>query len=338
MQRTPFTIDEFKGVNNRLSPERSVEYDLRNGRAGTFLPEGVNIDVTDDFRVVRRQGFSQVVSGEFHSLWSNEAYSFAVKDSNLVADPLTAATVVRAASNRYISYADTGAGVYLSDGQFIGRYLDGVYEDLARAGTYDPTRKSVDPDEDEIIYDSPLPGNTVVWMFGRLWVATEYGVFYSRAYHPDQFRLNNDYIDEPNATLLAPATDGFYLGTSEYVKFYSGGNPKAPSPVKTVLSAGATEGTQLVTTSDKLGLDGPPMQVAIFETARGKVVGLPGGSIKLLSDANVSYAAGLRGASFLREYNGETHHISSLASGGDSSNMRTTDTAVAEVIRNGISI
>lgn len=339
MRGRPFTINGFEGVDNRHAPEDLIAYAERAARATSRLPVGKNVDISDSLKLRRRVGFAQTLSGNYHSLWANADYSFAVKDYQLIYAPLGAATALRSASSREVSYADTGAGVYISDGQFIGRYLDGAYADLARAGTYDRPTSTLDPTDEVDAYDSPPPGTILLWAFGRLWVVTDWGVAFSRAYRPDQVNLVSDYWDMPGVTLLAAVDDGLYVGTSTEIMFFAGTDPKKATPLRTVIQAGAVARTQVMTTADKLGTDGGTGQAVLFESTIGKLAGYSGGRIRALTDQSLSYAVGATGASFLREINGMTQHISSLpARDSDGSNMRTTDTAVAEVRRNGILI
>jgi hypothetical protein len=80
-----------------------------------------------------------------------------------------------------------------------------------------------------------------------------------------------------------------------------------------------------------------PSAVA-FETPEGKVLATDGGRLTKLTEQVVSYAPGSEGATYFREDDGNTALISSFPSGGEGSNMRTSDVATAEIVRNGITI
>lgn len=341
MARKPFTVSKFGGVDNRHAPEALVSYAERARGASTFLTEAINVDLSDGGRLSRRDGFSLHTAGDCHSLWWNGALGFLVKNQRLgLIDEDLTFTDLREASERFVSYADAGeAGIYISDGQFMARYRGGSLTTLAKAGTYAPNSSYLDPSEDAVIYDYPPAGHLLMWMFGRLWVANDEAVYYSRGYMPDRFRLNTDYINEQNVTLLAPVADGYYLGTEEKVVFVDNPNPNANAAVTTVCNYGAVSRTQIVTQAERFGLDGAVGKAVVWDSPRGKIIGLAGGRIKELTDRRVSYPVGEHGAAMLRELNGETHHVSSIAvRDSDTSNMRTTDTAVAEVVRNGITV
>lgn len=335
----PRTLNNFQGVDNVNSPESIVTKE--RDQIASFLPEAINVDISRTGRVLRRSGFSLQTAGRYHSLWFEKGQGFVVKDYRLIAlDQDLAETDLRAASDRFFSYADTDAGIYMSDGESMLRYRDDALVELTGVGTFDPTSSYLDPSEDPTIYDSPPPGNLVVWMFGRLWVAKDDAVFFSRGYLPDQFNSADDYLDQPGVTLLAPADAGFYIGTGDRVQYVASQNPKEPAKVSTVSRFGAVAGTQLILEDASVfGIDGADGPAVVWESEEGKILGLSGGRTIKMTENHVSYPAGDRGASIIRAVNGENFHTSSLTTkDNDSSNMRTTDTAVAEIRRNGIII
>lgn len=70
-------LDSFKGLNNVLPPERT---------GSEYLKEAMNIDIDKSGGIRKRKGYTKVISGDFHSLWSTHDKSrcFAVKDGDLV--------------------------------------------------------------------------------------------------------------------------------------------------------------------------------------------------------------------------------------------------------------
>ena len=341
MARSPFSIREFKGLDNKHDPKTLVEIEKK--QAAAYATAATNVDFDVNFGVTRRRGWSLELPGICHSLWTSpdKAYTLVVKDGVLgLLDTSLNFTALQAASDRFFAYTDTGAGIYMSDGQSIYRLdTSGPSLDvMSRAGTYDPSTRVVDADEDEVIYDHPLPGTVLQWMFGRLWVANEYGVFYSRAYRPDQFNLANDYLDLRNITMIAPVDDGYYLGTQELVYFVAGTNPKMPTPTAVVCDIGAIPRSAAVLPASQFK-EGAEGDVVVWESIRGKLLGRNSGAVEFMIDEHVAYPTADYAATLLREMNGEVHHIAALANKNtEGSNMRATDIAVAEVRRNGILI
>ena len=332
------TISKFRGLDNKNKPNSLVRLTKRE----SFLTEAENVDISSSLSVSRRSGFSLADAGDFHSLWSNKdgTTSLAVKNGGLVRiKPDLSIENIISIGVLPVSYADTGAGIYLSNGDVTVRYNGVTADVLARAGTYKwPTRNAIDPDEEDAFYDAPPPGELLVWMFGRLWIVVDGGIYYSRPFQPDSFDLRNDYIDLPGITMLAPVDDGFYVATGEEAFFHVGGNPKDPGGLREVCNYGAVARTALETNSSFFGYEKLTGRVVVWESDRGKVLGANSGQVLEMTSKHVSQEIADLGAMFMREVNGQTHLVSSLAQSGDSSNMRTTDIAVAEVRRNGVLI
>ena len=340
MNKDYWKIGEFKGLDNKHPPEALTTFSKgvgsQSNRTGaSYASVATNIDfTTSGFR--RRQGFSLSVSGSFHSLWSNGKKNLCVKDGYLcLFDDSLNFTQLIPASEREFQYADTGAGIYLSDGQ-TALVVHEDAEVIGRAGHYQIFISTLH--ETGLEYDAMPPGDVLAWMFGRLFVSNGVGVYYSRAYKPNEFRLSDDYLDMPDVTMLAPVPDGIYIGTEDKVWFMSGGNPKAPAVTRIVSDTGAYKGTAKIV-SGKFFRQGLPGEVVIWDGPRGKVVGSGSGTVEFLTEDFVGYPNAVAGASLVREKNGEIHHLTVLRNpSGEGSNMRTTDTAEAEVRRNGIII
>lgn len=335
-----FKIKEFTGLDNKSDP-RDLITEGENS-ATTFLSTAENIDFTKNNKLRLRPGWELKSSGDYHSAWqSNDlSKSFIVKDGQLglISNELIH-TPLLDVSGRQICYADTTSAIFMSDGQSMWRYLNGSINEISSFGTYDTPFTHVDPTSDNELYDSPPAGTVLSYIFGRLWVANEFGVFYSRSYKPEQFIMSEDFIDLQNVTMMIPVTNGYYIGTEDLVYFFSGGNPKKPTVVDIVSNSGPIKGTGIVLSAKLFSFDDKSGLVAIWESDQGKMLGSKNGVVTPLTYDRVAASMAEKGASFLRELNGETHHISSLANpNSDASNFRTSDTAVGEVIRNGITI
>jgi hypothetical protein len=330
------TFGKFRGLDNKNQPEKLTS--LTNHEA--WLTQAENVDISAKFSISRRNGFQLKVGGDFHSLWTNAAgtLSFAVKDRELVrisAD--LAITALLTMSHRLVSYADTGAGIYLTDNNVMVRTDGFTAVELAQAGTYDfKTKTSINQEDDQDFYSSPPPGKLVVWAFGRLWVVTDDAIYYSRPYEPNLFDLRKDYWPLENVTMLASVDDGFYIGTDSQVMFYASGNPNEPASMKVVSNAGAIYRAVVEADARDFGLKDVTGKAVVWESQNGKCLGLNAGQVLELTTGHVSYDAGELGAMFLREQNGQRHVVSTVASSGEGSNMRATDKASAVVIRNGI--
>lgn len=107
-------IPAFKGINNVLVPERTPN---------DYLKEAENIDIDKAGGIHKRKGYSQIDSGDFHSLWADGDLCYAIKDGDLV----------KIDDEDNITVLDTGYG---SNPVSFFRIHDSVYfSSISRNGT-----------------------------------------------------------------------------------------------------------------------------------------------------------------------------------------------------------
>jgi hypothetical protein len=340
MARKPFSIHKFKGLDNRNAPESIITVD--RDKVESFASIAMNVDFDSAFGAARRKGWALSVAGDFHSLWANpdKTLVFVAKDSQVgLLDAELTFTPLLTSGIEFFSYADTGAGVYFSNGRYVASYAEGVATELSHIGGYDFQTSVVDPTDDATAYDATPPGTLLSWMFGRLWVVIEEGAYFSRGFRPDQFNLADDYIALPNIKMVMPTHSGYFIGTDSEVFYINGKNPKQPNPTNKVCDFGVVPRSAALLPASQFGGDLGAGDVVVWESPRGKVIGTDGGAILLPTDEHIAYPSAEYAATLLREINGEVHHVAALAQPStDGSNMRATDIAVAEVVRNGITI
>lgn len=331
-EKSNIRISQFLGLNNRLAPEK-----LTNSSENTsYCRAAENVDFTRSGGFIRRQGITNIMTGDFHSLWSNGILTFCVRNNELgLLDGDLNFSKLIDASQRKFTYADTGAGIYLSDNQNAYRYITSL-ETLTRAGNYEFERIIEKPEE---YYDSPLPGYHYSWCFGRLFIVRDDGVFYSRPFMPDRFDLEKDFWQINNVVSIDAVDSGIFVAATNGIIFLPGGNPSDINQVRNVFDGRVVKNTSVrVNSADVLSFELSGVAI-IWETDKGKVLGLSDGSVRLLTQNNYAYHAGQDGAAYLKIWNGEIHHISSLETPRTENSMaRTTDFASAEIRRNGIII
>lgn len=335
---TKITASNFLGVNNKLPPDALMT--IEKGNAETFLLEAVNVNLSDAGSFSRRAGFTQKISGVCHSAYGGSmdlVVVDAVLNRIVTADPLVVDPLIAVGHTR-LCYAPYMGDVYFSNGQSLGVVnQDGSAEFVSRAGSYQQQSfHFVDPAVDEY-FDSTPPGREICEHGARLWSAADDALWYSEAFFPRRCDRQKNYFPWKSATMLAPVEGGLFVGVGKEVWFLSGTDPKQMQP-RRVCDFPAVRGTAVEVDAGRFPVDGASGKSVVWESPRGKILGTAGGRIVLLTERNVSYNPGEVGASMLREINGETQHVSSFPSGGDGSNMRTSDIAVAEIRRNGIII
>lgn len=111
---------DFSGLRNDVSPERFTQSDLAVGN---------NVDIDKSGRVARRNGYTKVLSGAYHSLWSGRQGCMVVQGGVLKkigsGYSLTALrTMIDAAAK--VSYAEANDSVYFSNGVDKGIVSGGV--------------------------------------------------------------------------------------------------------------------------------------------------------------------------------------------------------------------
>lgn len=112
-------IDGFKGLNNVLKPERTPPQ---------YFKEADNVDIDKSGGLQKREGFSSVASGVFHSCWASDPFCFVVRDSDLVSvDNMYNTTVVKAGvGDNPVSYFRLYDEIFFSSISTNGIIEDGV--------------------------------------------------------------------------------------------------------------------------------------------------------------------------------------------------------------------
>ncbi len=111
------TLSSFSGLNNILPPERTDP---------KYLKTAMNVDIDRSGGVRKRKGYTKVLSGDFHSLWSDGNDCFAVRDGDLVRiySDYSTDTVLSNVGLSRLSYERAEGKIY-----FVSKETKGVIED-----------------------------------------------------------------------------------------------------------------------------------------------------------------------------------------------------------------
>lgn len=119
----------FAGINNRL-PDHQLSIVERGRKAGDYLRNAVNVDITDAGTIQRRKGSTLVQAGDdCHSMWSDgEGPAFYVDGTTLYQWPRTAVRsgLVPGARCSFVKAPD--GWVYWTNGIVLERIKNGVSE------------------------------------------------------------------------------------------------------------------------------------------------------------------------------------------------------------------
>lgn len=101
------TLSAFSGLNNVLPPERTDP---------KYLKEALNVDIDRSGGIRKRKGFTQILSGSFHSLWSQGEDCFAVRNGDLVRinSDYSYDTLLSNVDDNRLSYAKADGKIYFT--------------------------------------------------------------------------------------------------------------------------------------------------------------------------------------------------------------------------------
>lgn len=113
-------LNSFQGINNVSLPERTNP---------KYMKEANNVDLTKDGSFRLRKGFTQVLSGNYRSIWSNNSALYAMKGGDLVSiSTAMDETVVHTGldSELDVAYVKANNIVYFSNGEYSGAIENGA--------------------------------------------------------------------------------------------------------------------------------------------------------------------------------------------------------------------
>lgn len=142
--------------------------------------------------------------------------------------------------------------------------------------------------------------------FGRIWGANGNRVYYSDPFWYDNFRLGNFFQFDQDVTLIAPISDGIYVGTRKKTYFLEGKDPSKMSILRE-MTIGAIPGSLSYgfvagggyQVSRKLSL----IEAAIWNSENGIVMGVQGGHTLYLTDGVNNLYPRANGATLTRVKN-----------------------------------
>lgn len=155
------------------------------------------------------------------------------------------------------------------------------------------------------------PGCTHISEFnGRLLLAVDRFLLYSAPYQHEYFKWMWSYAFATPVTLIAPVSDGVFVGDSEGVYFLSG-NDIANAGFNHKAGYGALDQTACYADGADV-LRGYSGRVAVFVTSEGVCVGADGGGFVNLTNARYALPASVQAASVVRSIKGFKQFLSIL--------------------------
>jgi len=281
------------GLNNVKDPAR-LQFNPEQGV--TELSIAYNIDIDDTGRVSRRKGFSAVVAGDYHSMFSCGNYGLCVSGTSLLVfeEDYSTTSIATVTAGARVSYVQNGDVVYYCNGFEKGKVTDRAYS-VWTADTY------VGPDTTRAVSDPPL-GHLVEIFNGRVYIAAGDVIWYSNPFAYSQYDLARNYLLLPaTARMVQGVAGGIWVGTATGIIFLRGSNPHEFTYIP-VADYGVREGSAVKVDVSLLDEKYQGMGIGIlFLGEDGVCLGLPNGELRNITRRNLTYAAGQYGAGIIKD-------------------------------------
>ena len=327
----------FTGLKNTVTPERLSEQDLA---------VATNVDLDDAGQPRRRRGFTLVAAGDFHSLYTIGATTYAVKDGVLgaVLSDYTFSPLQPGIGSARVAYTTVGDSTYFSTNA-TGGVITG---DTVRAwgktdvvGTWlSPVVNTTStlPEVAGALLKDPPRASSLANLNGRIYMAVGSVLWATELYLYDLVDANRNYIMfESDITFVKSVTDGLYVGTEDGVYFLSGSLRKMSR--RKVFSTGAVSGSSVMVDPHRIGGDAKgdavrSKQAVMFLTNTGLCVGLDSGVCFNLTQGAFNFPSAQSAAVMFREQDGISQYVGTMnSSGTPTGNARFGDYVDVEVRR-----
>jgi len=180
-------------------------------------------------------------------------------------------------------------------------------------------------------------GQYIDYYNGRLWIADGNVLWFSEPWRYGLFKYATNFIEFPEEIkFIKSLNTGMYVG-SDKVYFLRGSSPDELT-YKSVFDATPIHNTAIVVDTTLFNFENVFGKGVFLWSDKGALLGIEEGSVIPLSHKRYVPDEYDSGTSFLKAEDGITHIISSLTKKGNVSNLQTSDSASAEVIRHSITI
>ena len=208
------------GLNVKVDPTR-LTYNPETGVQE--LSVGLNVDIDNTGRISRRKGFTELSSGDFHSIFCDGgACIFVTGDALCILhDDYTYSSLRNVTPGAKVRACQVNTDIYYCNGYETGIVAmpEGVSAGWTM-GTYHG------PDTDREFSDPPV-GTDIALYKGRIWVVQGNVVWCSEPYGFNLFDLTRSYVAvDSGIRMIRAVRDGFYVSSETKTYFYKGDKVK----------------------------------------------------------------------------------------------------------------
>lgn len=314
---------QFEGLKNVVTRERLKPSELE---------AATNVDLDDAGQIRRRRGYHKVISGNFHSLYSDATgLCLAVKDGSLslVYPNYTTVSVLSGVGSEPLDYVRVGDVVF-----FSSRTTSGKYDVVARTvsawgqtggdGTWlspvvAPT-STLGQVNGKLLGKPPM-ATSLTYYAGRIYMAHGSTVWATEPWLYDYVDRTKNFLQfASDVTMLEAVTDGIYVGTEDGVDFLDGDTfPLKRTPI---MNYGAIPHSAVVVPAELIkpqienSTQFQAKNAVMFLTKSGVVAGFDSGVSYNITQSEVVLPEAQSASAMFRRQDGINSFVAVLNSGG----------------------
>ncbi len=283
----------FLGINNSDDPARL------GSKKGTYLTEGVNVDIDDTLMLHRRTGYEKKVTADVHSFWGKKDGSLALYVSGgflkSLSTDLTSTNLLAVDQSARMQYVEVNQDVFFTNNIIIGQLKDGVVTAF--------------PIPTEEFKTTMKPGHLIEFYNSRLYVAWNSVLWISDPAFFTRIDMRHGFkMFKGRITMLKAVSNGLYVSTPDTAYWMGGLDPGEATLLK-IAGTGAIEGSAITVDSEDL-TGGGIGSIVMWTSVDGVWSGGPGGTVKNKTWDAYSLESGINlGAATFRDDNGYGQYL-----------------------------
>ena len=331
----------FEGLRNTVARERLKPSELETA---------INVDLDDAGQIRRRRGYHKVLSGNFHSIYSDATgLVLVVKDGVLskILPNYTTVSLLSGFNSQPLDYVRVADDVYFSSASTSGKYnvVSGAVSAWGATGgngtwlspVVNPT-STLGQVNGKLIGAPPM-ATSLTYYNGRIYLANGTTLWATEPFLYNYIDRTSSFVQfEADITMLETVTDGIYVGTETNVYFLQGNTfpmPRTPLMSYGVLPRSAVQvPAELIKPQIEQSQQFQAKNAVMFLTKSGVVAGFDGGVLYNLTQAEVILPDATSAATMFRRADGINQFVAVMNSGGTpSSTAAIGDHLDAQIVR-----